>query len=112
MTTEATQKPSPRAVRVGRLDTIGSIGEELGRLYRGMRKGTIKSADGSRMASVLQIRLIAIRDFEWEKKIAELEAALAHARDTPTPFAPKLPAPPLVVAPARATEQPSPETVQ
>lgn len=62
-----------RAVRVGRLETIGQMKSECGRLYREMRRGTLASSDGMRCAQVLLIMMGATRDFEWEAKIIQLE---------------------------------------
>jgi hypothetical protein len=39
--------------RIGRLDSIGAIASELGRLYREARKGEIESFEATRLASIL-----------------------------------------------------------
>lgn len=62
-----------RAVRVGRLETIGQMKSECGRVFREMRRGTLSTADGMRCAQVLLIMMGATRDFEWEQKIIQLE---------------------------------------
>jgi len=63
-----------RAIRVGRLDTLGAIRTELGRLYRAGRTGKERSEDVSRLATVLKTLMECIRMAEIEPRLAALEA--------------------------------------
>ena len=65
--------PQKRAQRVGRLDTVGSIVSEMGRLYRQARRGEINSADASRLASILALMRQGLEASDLEKRLAALE---------------------------------------
>ena len=62
-----------RAQRVGRLDTVGRIVSEMGRLYRQARRGEINSADASRLASILALMRQGLEASDLEKRLAALE---------------------------------------
>jgi hypothetical protein len=54
------------------------VAEELGLLYREVRRGQIASADGSRMASILAVLRQCLEASTVETRLAELEALLAE----------------------------------
>ena len=62
-----------RAQRVGRLDTVGHIVSEMGRLYRQARRGEINSADASRLASILALMRQGLEVSDLERRLSELE---------------------------------------
>jgi len=71
--------PANPRLRFGRLDTIGGIVTELGRLYRGARRGEFPTQDASRLAFLLtQIRRAA-EGADIERRLAALEAAVQEA---------------------------------
>jgi hypothetical protein len=63
-----------RAVRVGRLDSLGAISKELGRLYRAGRSKREDSADVARLSTVLRTLMECHRLAEIEPRLAALEA--------------------------------------
>lgn len=65
--------PSPRPVRIGRLDTIGGVVRELGRLYRAARRGEITSAEAARLAYIATQIRAAIEVGDLERRLTELE---------------------------------------
>jgi transcription initiation factor TFIIIB Brf1 subunit/transcription initiation factor TFIIB len=65
--------PSPR---VGRLDTQPRVRRELARLYREARRGTVSTADASKLANVLSILSRMIENSDLENRLEELEKAL------------------------------------
>ena len=65
--------PRKRAQRVGRLDTVGRIVSEMGRLYRQARRGEINSSDASRLASILALMRQGLEASDLERRLAELE---------------------------------------
>lgn len=102
MTAKSKQSASPRAVRVGKLMTIGQIKSELGRVYREVRRGTTSSADGARMANMLAIMMQATVNHEWEQKLNKLEEPESGAIHTPG-----LPAPPLLLVAEERQKEPA-----
>ena len=64
-------------MRIGRLTTVGQVAAELGRLYRHARRGEIPVADASRLATILAAMRQCLEASELERRIAEMEAALA-----------------------------------
>ena len=71
-----------RKVRIGRLTTVGQVAAELGRLYRQARRGDVAVADASRLATILAAMRQCLEASELERRIAEMEAALAPANAT------------------------------
>ena len=63
-----------KAVRVGRLDTVGAVACELGKLYRQARNGRVSVADASRLATVLTALRGCLEVSEIEQRIAALES--------------------------------------
>jgi len=43
----------PRKIRVARLDTIGGVVTEMGKVYREARRGNLETLDATRLCSVL-----------------------------------------------------------
>ena len=71
-----------RRIRIGRLTTVGQVAAELGRLYRQARRGDVAVADASRLATILAAMRTCLEASELERRIAEMEAALAPANAT------------------------------
>ena len=71
-----------RRIRIGRLTTVGQVAAELGRLYRQARRGDVAVADASRLATILAVMRQCLEASELERRIAEMEAALAPANAT------------------------------
>ena len=68
-----------RKVRIGRLTIVGQVAGELGRLYRQARRGDVAVADASRLATILAVMRQCLEASELERRIAEMEVALAPA---------------------------------
>ena len=68
-----------RKVRIGRLTTVGEVAAELGRLYRQARRGDVPVTDASRLATILAVMRQCLEASELDRRIAEMEAALAPA---------------------------------
>jgi hypothetical protein len=71
-----------RRIRIGRLTTVGQVAAELGRLYRQARRGDVAVAGASRLATILAVMRQCLEASELERRIAEMEAALAPANAT------------------------------
>ena len=71
-----------RRIRIGRLTTVGQVAAELGRLYRQARRGDVAVADASRLATILAATRQCLEASELERRIGEMEAALAPANAT------------------------------
>ena len=65
-----------RVLRIGKLDTVMNVGNELGRLYRHARKGKIETIEAFRLAGVLNALRQCLEASAIEQRIAELEAAV------------------------------------
>jgi hypothetical protein len=76
-------------IRIGRLTSVGMCGIEIGRIYRKVRHGELNSADGMRMVQMLLGLKSCLETSEVERKILELEQALA-APSKVLPFQRKL----------------------
>ena len=80
---EGTPTPATRTRRIGKMNTLGQVSEELTRLYRCFWKGQITSAEASRMASVLQVKRQCLADTAVEERLNKIEASLeAVSSDT------------------------------
>lgn len=69
--------------RVGRLDSVRGWRREVGKIYRAMRRGEIKTSDATRMAYVCDIghRLVQVEEKlkqveQWNKQLQEPQPAL------------------------------------
>ena len=60
-------------IRIGRLDTIGGVVVELGRIYRQARRGELDVGDASRLATILREIRSALEASDIERRIEELE---------------------------------------
>lgn len=65
--------PSPPA-RI-RLSTVRDCRREMAKLFTEARHGKLPTAEAGRLIWMLQAIVGVIRDSEWEKRIAALEAA-------------------------------------
>ena len=63
-----------RKVRVGKLDTVGGVVAEMGKLYREARRGDLDTLDATRLCSVLAEMRRALEFGELERRVLELEA--------------------------------------
>jgi hypothetical protein len=66
-----------RAVRIGRLTTVMEVAAEIGRVYRDARHEKIDAALGNRLASILSAMRQCLETAEFERRIAQIEAAVA-----------------------------------
>jgi len=66
-------------MRFGRLDTLGGIITEMGRLYRSARRDELPAVDASRLAYLLSQLRRSIEGADIERRLATLEAAVAEA---------------------------------
>jgi hypothetical protein len=79
-----------RKVRIGRLNTMGGVVAELGRLYRQARWDQITTADASRLATILGTMRQCLEASDIERRIAEMEAALEEGQSSSVvPFKPR-----------------------
>jgi hypothetical protein len=58
-----------------KLNTIKQVKNEMAKVYREMRMGMIKTADGTRLVYVLGQMSALIRDHEIERRVEMLEKA-------------------------------------
>jgi hypothetical protein len=65
-----------RVLRIGKLDTVMNVGNELARLYRHARKGKIETIEAFRLAGVLNALRQCLETSAIEQRIAELEATV------------------------------------
>ena len=61
-------------IRIGRLDTVGGITTEMGRVYRNMRRKELDTLDGSRLIGVLAQKRTTFSDDEFEERLRAVEA--------------------------------------
>jgi len=64
------------------------VGVEIGRLYRLARRGEIDTLVAFRLAQILLGLKACLESSEFERRVAELEAAVAHRE--PEHFRPKV----------------------
>lgn len=72
--TKKKRTPIP-AIRVGRLDSVGGVVKELGRLYRSARNGFVPIGDAAKLAYVLTSIRQALEAGDLEARLARLEGA-------------------------------------
>ena len=63
-----------QALRIGKLDTVMNVGNQLARLYRHARRGKIETIEAFRLAGVLNALRQCLEASAIEQRIAELEA--------------------------------------
>lgn len=73
-TGDAEATPAPRRYRC-RLQSVGDVSRELGRIYREARSGIIPVEHASKYANILSIIGRIMADSELENRIEALEAA-------------------------------------
>jgi len=61
--------------RIGRLDTVGGVVRELGRIYREGRRGALDLTDMTRLATVLREIRCALEASDIERRLEALECA-------------------------------------
>ena len=61
-------------VRIGRLDSVGGVVAELGRVYRQARHGELDLVDATRLTYVLREIRCALEALDIEARIEVLEA--------------------------------------
>ena len=61
-------------VRIGRLDGIGGVVTELGRVYREMRRKELDTLEGSRLVAALREIRCALEASDIERRIEALES--------------------------------------
>jgi len=72
--------PSPPPPRVGRLNTLAGVRQELVRLYREARAGTLPTQEATRLTFILQAIAKIIEGHDLEARLNALEQRAAHAR--------------------------------
>jgi hypothetical protein len=73
-----------RGPSIGRLDSVGRIAIEVGRIYRHARRGQIDTIAAYRLASVLAVMAKCLEQSQIEARLDDLERVLI-ARDRPQP---------------------------
>ena len=63
-----------RKVRIGRLDTVGGVCVELGRIYRLARRNEMEMGDAKALTYVLTQIRVALEAKDMEMRIEALEA--------------------------------------
>ena len=61
-------------IRIARLDSVGGVVSELGRVYRQARRGEIEMADAKNLTYVLREIRCALEAGDIERRIEALEA--------------------------------------
>ena len=61
-------------IRIGPLNTAGSVVTELGRVYREARRGNLELGDATRLACILREIRCALEAADIERRIEVLEA--------------------------------------
>ncbi len=61
-------------IRIGRLDTVGGVVTELGRIYRQARKGQLDLSDATRLATILREIRCALEVSDFENRLTAVEA--------------------------------------
>ena len=59
--------------RIGRLDSVGGVVTELGRIYRQARRGELDVGDATRLAMVLREIRCALEVSDFEARLLTLE---------------------------------------
>jgi hypothetical protein len=77
----ATHKRGPS---IGRLDSLGRIAIEIGRLYRHARRKELDTIEAYRLASVLSAMAKCLEQSQIEQRLDDLEKVLI-AREQPRP---------------------------
>ena len=62
-------------IRIGRLDSVGGVVRELGRIYRRARRGELDVGDATRLAMILREIRCALEASDIERRLEMLEEA-------------------------------------
>lgn len=73
------KKERLRSVKIGKLTTVMEVAAELGRIYRDARCERIDSSLANRLANILSAMRQCLETAEFERRIAEIETAVAKA---------------------------------
>jgi hypothetical protein len=65
-----------KPIRVERLDTVGRVITEMGKLYREARRGEIDSGDAARLARILQLLRQGLETADLERRIEAIERSM------------------------------------
>jgi hypothetical protein len=76
-------KKRNRGPKIARLTSVARCGVEIGKLYRLMRRGELKTFDGLRMCQTLLGLKACLETTALEERIAELEMTLSHRESVP-----------------------------
>jgi hypothetical protein len=76
-----TATPTPR---VGKLDSLGGVRQELVRIYRAGRRGELDTQHMTRFAFVLQAIAKVIEQSDLEARMAAIEKALDEPDEIPS----------------------------
>ena len=60
-------------VRIGRLDTVGGVVTELGRIYRHARRGELDVGDATRLATILREMRCCLEVSDIETRLLAVE---------------------------------------
>jgi hypothetical protein len=71
----AAKKPK-QELRVGRINTLGGVASELGRVYRAVRHKKLDSVEGYRLSSILTALAKCLEASEVERRLAAIEDAV------------------------------------
>ena len=74
------KKERLRSVKIGKLTTVMEVAAELGRVYRDARCERIDSSLANRLANILCAMRQCLETAEFERRIAEIEAASRSVR--------------------------------
>ncbi len=67
-------------IRIGRLNTVGGVVTELGRVYREARRGSLDLGEATRLAYILREIRCALEASDIERRIEVLEATVPPRR--------------------------------
>ena len=62
-----------KKVRIGRLDSVGGVVTELGRIYRQARCGELPVGDATRLATILREVRCALEVSDFENRLTAVE---------------------------------------
>ena len=69
-----------RNVRVGRLDTVGGVCVEMGKVYRQARRGDLETEKAARLIHMLHLLRGALETSTFEARFDAIEAEMAAQR--------------------------------
>jgi hypothetical protein len=72
-------------LRIGKLDTLAGVRQELTRIYRASRRGELNTQDLTRFAFVLQAIARVIAQSDIEARMADLEHRVELTQENHTP---------------------------